>query len=162
MGCPDPLQTQFPELYSICDNPSISVAQVCSTPSYLRFRRTLDQEGFNRCQTLLGIIQNTILGEGCDKIVWDLETSSAYMVNSMYNKLTQGASVAHFKEIWKAKIPLKIRIFTWQMALDRLPSSLLIANRHCRATGLCALCGAPEDATHVFSCSMAKFAWSVL
>jgi hypothetical protein len=81
----------------------------------------------------------------------------------MYSILSQGATVAHFKDIWTAKLPLKIRNFSWQLVLDRLPSILLIASRHGPANGACSLCGFAEDATHIFfSCSLADFAWSVL
>jgi hypothetical protein len=81
----------------------------------------------------------------------------------MYNKLSESASVAFARDIWEAKIPLKIRIFTWQLVLDRLPSSLLISSRHGPATGRCALCNSPENADHIFfSCSLARFMWSVV
>jgi hypothetical protein len=80
----------------------------------------------------------------------------------MYKKLSEGASVAHARDVWAAKLPLKIRIFTWQLILDRLPSSQLVASRFGPATGRCALCDAPEDANHIFfTCSLARFMWSV-
>ena len=81
----------------------------------------------------------------------------------MYKKLSQGATVAHFQEVWKARIPLKIRIFSWQLILDRLPSGTQLATRQGPSDGKCALCGQVEDATHIFfKCSMAVFMWSVV
>jgi hypothetical protein len=78
-------------------------------------------------------------------------------------KLSQGASVTHFKDIWAAKLPLKIKIFTWQLALNRLPTRSLIADRHGPGSGCCELCGAREDVNHIFfDCSLAKFTWSVV
>jgi hypothetical protein len=63
----------------------------------------------------------------------------------MYEKLSQGAT------------------FAWQLTLDKLPSNLQIATRHGPSDDTCALCGAPEDATHIFfSWSLAKFVGSVL
>jgi hypothetical protein len=77
----------------------------------------------------------------------------------MYAKLSQGATVAHFSDIWKAALPLKIKIFAWKMALDKLRFAI----RHGPSNGACALCGTPVDATHIFfTCSLAVFAWSVL
>jgi hypothetical protein len=109
------------------------------------------------------IIESTTLGQGQDKISWGLDPSGEFTVNSMYNKLSQGASVAHFKDLWVAKLPLKIKIFSWQLALGRLPSSELIASRHGPASGRCALCNRPEDVNHIFfSCSPARFMWSVV
>ena len=80
----------------------------------------------------------------------------------MYRKLAQEASVVHFQHIWKAKIPLKIRIFSWQLILDRLPSGSQLVFRFGPSDGKCALCGQEEDATHIFfRCSMAVFMWAV-
>jgi hypothetical protein len=81
----------------------------------------------------------------------------------MYEKLSHGATVAHATDVWKAAVPLKIKIFAWQLALDKLPSNRQIATRQGPSDGSCALCGAPEDAAHIFfTCSLALFAWSVL
>jgi hypothetical protein len=82
-------------------------------------------------------------------------------VQSLYAKLSQGASVDFHKDVWEARVPLKIKIFAWQLILDRLPSSQQIAPRHGPATGFYALCGAVVDAGHIFfTYSLAKFAWS--
>jgi hypothetical protein len=90
-----PLKEIFPNLFSICENPTQSVAAVLDSGA-------------------------------------------------------QGASVAFHKDVWEAKVPLKIKIFSWQLILDRLPSSQQIATRHGPATGNCSLCGAVEDAGHIF------------
>jgi hypothetical protein len=81
----------------------------------------------------------------------------------MYVKLSQGASIAHFKDLWAARVPLKIKIFSWQMALDRIPSSSNVAAKRGPGNGRCALCNEQEDAAHIFfACSPARFTWSVL
>ena len=60
-------------------------------------------------------------------------------------------------------MPLKIKLFLWQMFRDKLPTSLNVAKRNGPASGPCALCGTPEDANHVFfGCSLARFAWSAV
>jgi hypothetical protein len=74
-------------------------------------------------QELEELLDSTHLGEGSDKIGWSLELSSIFLVNSMYAKLSQGASAAHFKDILAAKL-----IFTWQLAQLRLTVSLLARN----------------------------------
>jgi hypothetical protein len=113
-------------------------------------------------EALVEVMDSTQLGEGNDRIGWSLDPSGTFSVNSMYAKLDEGASVAHFKDIWAAKLPLKIRIFTWQLALNRLPTSALISARNGPGTGRCSLCGEVEDASHIFfNCSMAKFLWAV-
>ena len=65
--------------------------------------------------------------------------------------------------LWSARLPLKIKLFLWQMFRDKLPTSLNVAKRNGPANGPCALCGEPEGANHVFfRCPLARFAWSTV
>jgi hypothetical protein len=89
-------------------------------------------------------IANVSLKPGLDQIRWHLDPSGIYLVNSMYRKLSQGVIIAHDKDIWKAKVPLKIKIFAWQLVLDKLPSSMQIATCNGPSDGMCALCGAQK------------------
>jgi hypothetical protein len=116
----------------------------------IRFRRTFNQLASEEWRQLLLILENTTLCQGQDNITWGLDPSRVYTVSSMYNKLSQGASVAHFKEIWATKLPLKIKIFSRQLALGHLPSSDLITYRHGPASGRCALCNHVENINHIF------------
>jgi hypothetical protein len=129
----------------------------------VRFRRSLDQEVLRQWGELQGMLTHVLLGTGQDKVSWHLEQAGSYTVKSMYAQLSQGTTVGHFKYMWEAKLPLKIKIFSWQLALDKLPSGQQIPTRHDPSNGLCALCGTPEDASHIFfACSLASFSWSVL
>ena len=112
---------------------------------------------------LSNLVDTVALREGPDRIRWALEPSGSYSVASMYWQLSHGATVAHAQDLWGARLPLKIKIFTWQLALDRLPAGKQLAERHGPSDGHCALCGEVEDATHIFfSCSLARFGWSVV
>ena len=87
---------------------------------------------------------------GSDLVRWDLEPSGRTSVASMYRKLAQGASVAHCRDVWSATLPLKIKIFTWQLALDRLPTCSQLAKHLALRNEFCSLCGQIEDASHIF------------
>ncbi|XP_071676870.1 uncharacterized protein [Lolium perenne] len=154
----------FPWLFAIYDDQDISVAEALSLDSLqVRFRRSLDQENLQLWGELQDLVSQVLLADGMDKVSWHLEPNGSFSVKSMYTQLSQGKTVAHHKDMWKSKVPLKIKIFSWQLALDKLPSGQQILTRHGPSNGLCALCGAPEDASHIFfACSLAKFAWSVL
>jgi hypothetical protein len=103
------------------------------------------------------------LNTGADQVTWHLEASGVFSVKSMYAKLSRGATVAHYKDVWAAVAVLLKIIFSGQLILDKLPCSLQIASRHGLANGCCALCGNPENAAHIFfQCSLASFAWTVL
>ena len=62
--------------------------------------------------------------------------------------------------LWKAPLPLKIKIFVWQLLRDRLPSGTAVMKRHGPGNGLCPLCHVPETGTHIlFSCIAAQALW---
>ena len=71
--------------------------------------------------------------------------------------------MAHCRDVWSARLRLKIKICTWQLALDRLSTCDQLAKRLAQRDGLCSLCGQVEDATHIlFSCVLAKLGWIVV
>jgi dihydrodipicolinate synthase/N-acetylneuraminate lyase len=52
------------------------------------------------------------LNTGADQVTWHLEASGVFSVKSMYAKLSQGATMAHYKDVWAAvAVPLKINFF---------------------------------------------------
>jgi hypothetical protein len=76
-------------------------------------------------------------------------------------EINQGPSLPHEMLLWSAKIPLKIKIFLWQMAKGRLPFNAQISRRHDAFDGKCALCGQVESVDHIFfTCHLAVFAWN--
>jgi hypothetical protein len=159
------LKENFPLLFAICDDEAISVASTLQGEGLgIRIRRSLDQEGTRQWRELGDLVEEVQLAQGKDQVSCHLENSGKFLVKSLYFKLSQGTTVAHFKDMWEAKVPLKIKIFSSQLALDKkLPSNLQIATRHGPSLGGCALCCAPEDAAHIFfSCSTAQFIWAVL
>jgi hypothetical protein len=163
--CQDrPIKEIFPDLFNICADPNISVAAALESGDLnIVFRRSRNPEGRRQWDELGRLTEPTVLSNSKDKVTWHLDSSGKFTVQSLYAKLSQGASVAYYKDVWEAKVPLKIKIFAWQLILDRLPSSQQIATRHGPASGNCALCGQVEDAGHIFfSCSLAKFAWSAI
>jgi hypothetical protein len=105
------LKDQFPRLFSIAMHQGCSVFQVCDGSTQMGFRRALDVEALQEWHRLRDIIEIVVLSEGQDMISWKLERSGKFSVNSMYRTLSAGASIAHFKDVWAAKIPLKLGSF---------------------------------------------------
>jgi hypothetical protein len=83
------------------------------------------------------------------------------LVSLLYRKINQGPSLPHEKLLWKLKLPLKIKIFLWQMAKGKMPANEQIHQRHGRSNGQCALCGQMESINHIFfSCVFTRLLWS--
>jgi hypothetical protein len=90
-----------------------------------------------------------------------LRSKGKFSVSSLYRKINQGPSLPHEKLIWKAKLPLKNKIFLWHMTKGKMPANEQIRRRHGNSDGNYALCGQVESVNHIFfSCVLASFVWS--
>ena len=159
-----PLWTEFRDLYDIAVNPGMSVADALrSPPSEIHFKRELLGPEQASLVALRQLIDRVVLSDQPDAVSWALTSSGKFSVKSLYRKLCQGPSQLVVAGLWKARLPLKIKLFLWQMFRDKLPTSLNVAKRNGPADGPCALCGDPEDANHAFfRCPLARFAWSAV
>jgi hypothetical protein len=101
------------------------------------------------------------LSTSMDSVAWRLTPSGIFSVSSAYRALFRGPSLPWTTPLWKAHLPLKTKIFVWQMLRDCLPSGVEVAKRHGLGDGLCPLCGIPESGTHImFTCPATWFLWS--
>ena len=104
------------------------------------------------------------LSEEKDDIVWGLEKRGIYSVRSLYRQLKFGGVISRrMKEVWRAKLPLKVKVFVWQMFHDRLQTAVQLKKRNWPGSELCVCCDKREDVNHImFRCHLARFVWSVL
>jgi hypothetical protein len=122
-----PLRARFPLLFSCCSNPFITVqgARVIGgVPGewHVHFRRNFGLPELVEWDNLCQEVQGLPVGEGADAVSWSLEPSGVFSTRSLYSALSQGASVTRFKEVWRARVPPKIKIFLWKLIRGRLPS----------------------------------------
>jgi len=81
----------------------------------------------------------------------------------MYNHLANGGIDRSFKHLWKAKIPLKIKIWFWLIWHNAIPSKDNMKRRKWNGDTLCRFCDQEESIGHLFfSCPAAKYVWSVV
>ena len=156
-----PLQARFPRLFAISSDPAVLVSQAFHDGWDLRFRRVFGEEEANQWTQLRLEIEDLSPSVGQDSVSWALEAAGVFSSHSLYMKLVQGATVLHANDIWAISVPLKVRIFLWQLARGRLPSNEQIQHRHGKSDGKCSMCGQPESVDHIFfSCVLPRFAWS--
>nr|XP_051229140.1 uncharacterized protein LOC127346942 [Lolium perenne] len=127
----------------------------------LRFRRPFSLAESVEWDNLTRELDSTQASTEEDVISWRLDPSGVFSAKSLYCRLSQGAAVTHFREVWRTRVPPRIRVFLWQLLWGKLPCSLQVAKRRGPSNGLCSLCGEPEDCDHiVFNCSLARFMWA--
>ncbi|XP_075675023.1 uncharacterized protein LOC142644259 [Castanea sativa] len=93
-------------------------------------------------------IQVCVGGEE-DVLIWPLTTDGGYSVQSAYHMLVaaedclipSSSSLAHahavWKEIWKMKVPNKIRHFIWRAVKDSLPTKVNLKAQHLPVDDVC-------------------------
>jgi hypothetical protein len=161
-----PLHSRFPRLFSCCLSPFATVkdARVIDGAHgewRIGFRRQLGMaervEWDNLCREVHALFPSTQE----DIVTWSLEPSGRFTTNSTYLHLSRGATTTCFKEVWRTRVPPRIKVFLWQLIRNRLPSSAQVAKRRGPSDGLCSLCHEPEDCNHIFFlCPMARFMWA--
>ena len=52
--------------------------------------------------------------------------------------------------IWKSKIPLKVKVFLWQMYHDKLQAAVTLKRRGWQGSPLCCVCNEHETVNHIF------------
>ena len=159
-----PLWSEFQDLYVQAVNPEMSVASaLASSPPAICFRRELSGTEQDHLAELLSLIAPVSLSSSDDTVHWSLTPSGKFSVKSLYRKLCECQACLVPKGLWTARLPLKIKVFFWQLFRNRLPTSANVAKRNGPSSGLCVVCNVVEDANHVFfRCPLACFAWSVV
>jgi transcription elongation factor Elf1 len=65
--------------------------------------------------------------------------------------------------IWRAKLPLKIKIFLWQVCNDKIKSAEQLKAKNWNGPLECKLCGEVKSTSHIFlECAVAMFSWRVV
>jgi hypothetical protein len=70
--------------------------------------------------TILNDASKAQLGSAHDIVSWKLENRGKFSVKSTYNALTSSDGGPAHRDIWKGKIPAKIKIFLWLVANDAI------------------------------------------
>ena len=127
-------------------DPNISVASAFDDGGWhIHLRRALGHSDIPDWEDLHRQTAGFLLSVGPDELMWTLEPSGKFSVRSLYRKLCQGVPRKHYSEIWGIAVPLKVRIFLWQLVRKRLPSGDNLTRRNGPSNGLCEMCGQVED-----------------
>lgn len=86
-----------------------------------------------------------------------------FTTKSVYEWLEKDLSGPDYKLIWKARIPLKIKIFLWQLFQNAIPTRDNLRKRNWPGNPTCSFCHDIESADHLFfGCVFARSVWGAI
>jgi len=161
-----PLRLQYPSLYNMCRDKEALVADYYKDGDWeIEFRRSLLGSESECLDLLIQSLQHIQVDtEQQDDVEWALDTSKSFTTKSLYRFLThRGVQVKEADNIWKTSLPMKIKVFLWQLSHNKLQSVVALKRRGWKGSTRYALCGRHESVSHIFfTCSSAHFVWACL
>lgn len=125
-----PFQVQYPQLFDICNNQDWTVSRLSNVDVSTFFRRRLTSDLLGQWDAMRKIVADIHLTDENDRVYWGLTDNGRYTTKSMYKWLEKPLSGCHYRWIWKAKIPLKIKKFLWQMSQDAVLTRQIMKKRN--------------------------------
>jgi hypothetical protein len=154
----------YPTLFTITRKKHISITSIFSTvPLNVSFCRGLVGYNLNCWHNLVARVADTRLTDMNDKFIWGLHQKGIFSVKSMYLALISDNRVRHDFTIWKLKIPLKNKIFTWYLKRGVVLTKDNLIRRNWRGGKQSVFCAHDETIQHLFfDCHFAKFIWTTI
>ena len=109
--CDTSLQEKFPLLFDISTKQNASVAEIAQQGWRLVFRRWLNEELQVCFRKLTDLLNAFAVNSEADKPRWKWGNNGLFSVKSAYEHLCVNEFGANYNLIWKAKLPLKIKIW---------------------------------------------------
>jgi hypothetical protein len=140
------LNLVFPNLYAICNQQEWTIDRVMRNGNInLTFRRGFGSVEENEWGDLVELAERVNITQQLDSVSWSLERSRNFTTASLYKELTfPGIMNNRMLNIWKAALPLKIKIFLWQICNDKIQTAEQLRKRNWTGPVECKLCGKIE------------------
>ena len=113
---------------------------------------------------LINLVKQVVLSDSSDQPVWMLNSSSKYSVKSFYKMINFGGVSSDVKDdIWKIKVPLRIKIFMWFVHKQVILTKDNLLRRSWVGNSLCCFYDNDETIQHLFiDCPLAKLLWHTI
>jgi hypothetical protein len=158
----EPFSAKYPALYNLVKKKNLSVAQVLSTtPLNISFRRALVGVNRDNWFNLVGSFLEVNLSNPRDTFHWT--SSKKFSVKDLYDNLILRSGTSVECGAWKAKIPLKIKIFLWYLKNGVVLTKDNLVKRKWKGCTKCCFCNVSESIQHLFfACPLAKLLWGIV
>lgn len=158
-----PLCLLHPVLYDLCEDKLILVHLFVMKHGQLSFSRWLPTLLFEEWLGIVNTAYSYPFENSRDVISWRLHKSGVFLVKSVYNHLSKSESGHHYKRIWMAKIPYKVKIFLWLVENNAILTKDNLLKRKWTGDPSCYFCSSPETVGHLlFQCPIAKIIWGTV
>jgi hypothetical protein len=159
-----PLKLIYPRFFDICRVKNAKVVDYYEDEEWnIDLIRPLTIADFQVWDDFVTKLNDQELTHGRDEVVWALDKSKAFTTQSMYRFMTDGGIRKDmYKNIWKSKVPLWIKVFCGNHASGKFRQARCL-KRSWKGSDFCALCQKQETIDHIlFQCALAYFVWSCL
>jgi hypothetical protein len=146
------LKVMFPNLFTICNQQEWIVDKVLKNGEInLTFRRGFREAEYTEWEELRELVEGVFISQQPDSVRWIYEKSGDFSTASLYQEFTfPGMENKWMWNIWKACLPLKIKIFLWQVCNDKIQSAEQLRKRNWTGPLECKLCCGLESTEHIF------------
>jgi hypothetical protein len=156
-----PLKDKYHLLYNLCNEVDINVAAAAARNWFFTYRRWLSAELLVQDGEMRDKLSRVVLTQEVDVPVWDWTKNGQFTIKSVYKDLSKAGIDRSFKHLWKAKIPLKIKVWLWLISHNAIATKDTMLERGWTGNPFCQFCRQKESIFHLFfSCPAAKFVWS--
>jgi hypothetical protein len=144
-------QHQYPSLYNIVRRKYATVEDLFSTvPLNVYFRMFLNQNNRRLWNELVGRIMHVRLNDQVDVFIWNLHQNGQYTVKSLYLALISNYVINMNKQLWKLKVPMKIKIFIWYLKREVILTKDNLARWNWDDSKQCSFCLRDKSIQHLF------------
>ncbi|XP_073355017.1 uncharacterized protein [Aegilops tauschii subsp. strangulata] len=156
-----------PRAFSFCLNENEPVAKILTAmnPSLI-FHLSLPTQAREEVREIQEGTMHVILDEGCTD-AWEYNLGGVFSSKRYYDHCFRDTAADDaFRWLWKAKSPIKFKMFGWLLFVDRLNTRNMLRRRHFVVVGntyTCMLCQNPLEETveHLFfTCPFSQQYWA--
>ena len=127
----------------------------------LSLRRWLNEELQIHYRKMNDLLNSFAVNSENDEPHWKRGNNEIFSVKSVYDHLCSNETGANYNLIWKAKIPLKIKVWLWLIEHNAILTKDNLAKRNWTGDMQCCFCNSTESIDHLFfECDTVKYIWS--
>ena len=116
----------------------------------LSLRQWLDEPQQEKLRKMRDVLVPCALSSSRDQPKWLGEKDGKFSVNSQYRALCEAETEDRNKNLWKAKIPLKIKIFMWLIKMNAILTRDNLARKGWKGNKTSSFCANLERIEHLF------------